>query len=113
MPRNDNDSRHPQPRPRELRSAEASPKEPDAAAAGVYAAAGDESLTVAATLALDQPFRFDRGLAKRLRMREVNAKEAFTVRDASGAYFRAGVKEYDAKGGYAVPYERMSRSPEP
>ncbi|HZN65244.1 MAG TPA: hypothetical protein VFB66_08060, partial [Tepidisphaeraceae bacterium] len=66
-----------------------------------------------ATLTLDQPFRFDRGLAKRLRMREVNAKEAFTLRDASGVYFRASLKEYDAKGGLAVAYERMGRSPEP
>jgi len=46
-------------------------------------------------------------------MREVNATEAFTVRDASGDYFRASLKEYDAKGGLALPYERMSRSPEP
>src|SRR6185295_10364748 len=57
-------------------------------------------------------FRFDRGLAKRLRMREVNATEAFTVRDGSGGYFRASVKEYDGKGGTAVAYERMGRSPE-
>src|SRR5690242_18682093 len=33
-----------------------------------YDAPGDEPLMIAATLALDQPFRFDRGLAKRLRM---------------------------------------------
>ena len=78
-----------------------------------YAAPGDEPLATAATLTIDQPFRFDRGLAKRLRMREVNATEAFTLRDASGTYFRASVKEYDAKGGLAVAYERMSRSPEP
>src|SRR6187551_1945244 len=77
-----------------------------------YVAAGDEPLAIAAPLALDAPFRFDRGLAKRLRMREVNATEAFTVRDSSGAYFRASVTEYDAKGGGAVAYERMSRSPE-
>jgi 16S rRNA (uracil1498-N3)-methyltransferase len=64
-------------------------------------------------LALGEPFRFDRGLAKRLRMREVNAKEAFTVRDGSGAYLRASVTEYDGKGGGAVPYEQMGRSPEP
>jgi 16S rRNA (uracil1498-N3)-methyltransferase len=69
-------------------------------------------LTVAATLTLDEPFRFDRGLAKRLRWREVNATEAFTLRDGSGAYLRASVKEYDAKGGSAVAYERMARSPE-
>jgi 16S rRNA (uracil1498-N3)-methyltransferase len=46
-------------------------------------------------------------------MREVNATEAFTVRDASGRYFRASVKEYDAKGGSAVAYEQMGVSPEP
>jgi 16S rRNA (uracil1498-N3)-methyltransferase len=68
---------------------------------------------VPATLTLHEPFRFDRGIAKRLRMREVNATEAFTLRDSSGAWLRASVKEYDAKGGLAVAYERMSRSPEP
>jgi 16S rRNA (uracil1498-N3)-methyltransferase len=78
-----------------------------------YSAPGDEPLAVAAPLTLDQPFRFDRGLAKRLRMREVNASEAFTLRDASGTYCRASVKEYDARGGLAVAYERMPRSPEP
>lgn len=81
--------------------------------AGRYDAAGDEQLAFPAPLTLDTPFRFDRGLAKRLRMREVNVTEAFTLRDASGAYFRASVKEYDAKGGLAVAYERMGRSPEP
>jgi 16S rRNA (uracil1498-N3)-methyltransferase len=70
-------------------------------------------MTAPATLALDEPFRFDRGLAKRLRMREVNAKEAFTLRDGAGVWFRASLKEYDGRGGCAVPYERMSRSPEP
>jgi 16S rRNA (uracil1498-N3)-methyltransferase len=79
---------------------------------GRYAALGDEPLAIAAALTLDAPFRFDRGLAKRLRMRDVNATEAFTLRDASGAYFRASVKAFDAKGGLAVAYERMSRSPE-
>jgi 16S rRNA (uracil1498-N3)-methyltransferase len=80
--------------------------------AGRYDAPGDEALAVAGTLMLDEAFRFDRGLAKRLRMREVNATEAFTLRDGSGDYFRASVREYDAKGGLAVAYERMTRSPE-
>ena len=84
-----------------------------APAAGGYGAPGDEPLAVPSVLALDEPFRFDRGLAKRLRMREVNATEAFSVRDASGAYLRASVRAYDGKGGQAVAYERMSRSPEP
>jgi 16S rRNA (uracil1498-N3)-methyltransferase len=80
---------------------------------GRYGAPGDEPLAIPATLTLDEPFRFDRGMAKRLRMREVNATEAFTLRDGSGAYFRASLQAYDGKGGRAVPYERMSRSPEP
>ena len=86
---------------------------PAVPAGGRLDAPGDEPLAVPATLTLNEPFRFDRGLAKRLRMREVNATEAFTVRDGSGTYLRASVTEYDAKGGRAVPYERMDRSPEP
>jgi 16S rRNA (uracil1498-N3)-methyltransferase len=89
------------------------PAQPQTPTTGGYAAPGDEPLGVPAKLTLDEPFRFDRGLAKRLRMREVNATEAFTLRDASGTYFRASVKEYDTKGGHAVAYELMSRSPEP
>jgi|GEM_PF-818727 len=79
---------------------------------GRYDAAGDPALEVPA-LALGTPFRFDAGLAKRLLRREVNPKEAFTARDAAGVFFRASVKELDANGGEAVPYERMPVSPEP
>src|SRR5215216_2219930 len=75
------------------------PAQSHAPAAARYDAPGDEPLAVAATLTLEEPFRFDRGLAKRLRMREVNATEAFTVRDGSEAYFRASVQAYDGKGG--------------
>lgn len=77
-----------------------------------FASPGDEPLAVSMRLSLDEPFRFDRGIAKRLRMREVNATEAFTLRDVSGTFFRASVKAYDAKGGLAVAYEKMRRSPE-
>ncbi len=77
-----------------------------------YDAPGDEPLALPAPITLNEPFRFDRGLAKRLRMREVNASEAFTLRDSAGIYFRASLKEYDGKGGVALPYERMPRSPE-
>lgn len=112
MAKDDKDSSAPQASPQDRRSGGASTARPHAAAADRYAAAGDEPLTVPATLKMDEPFRFDRGLAKRLRMREVNATEAFTLRDGSGAWIRASLKEYDAKGGTAVAYERMSRSPE-
>jgi 16S rRNA (uracil1498-N3)-methyltransferase len=78
-----------------------------------FEARGDEALAIASRLTLGENFRIDRGLAKRLRMREVNAKEAFTIRDASGEYFRASLKEWDDRGGVALAYERMERSPEP
>jgi 16S rRNA (uracil1498-N3)-methyltransferase len=99
-------------RPRPVRSGGALPPS-HPPAAGRDDAPGDEPLAVKERLLLNEAFRFDRGLAKRLRMREVNAKEAFTIRDASGAYFRASLTEYDGKGGAAVAYERMGRSPEP
>src|SRR6266850_3093006 len=83
------------------------------AAATQYEAPGDEPLAVASRLTLEKPFRLDRDLVQRLRRRKVNAKEAFTIGDASGVYFRASLKECDERGGVALPYERMDRSPEP
>lgn len=97
-------------RPVRLKTPAPKTPEPDA---GRYSAPGDEPLAIPMSLRIDEPFRFDRGILKRLRMRELNAKEAFTLRDASGVYFRASLLEYDAKGGRAVAYERMNRSPEP
>lgn len=80
-------------------------------AAGRYDAPGDPPLTVP-SLELQVPFVFDGALARRLVRREVNPKEAFTVRNAAGAYFRAALKELGKDGGVAIPYERMPRSPE-
>lgn len=77
-----------------------------------FAAPGDEPLSIPSPLTLNEPFTFDRGLAKRLRMREINRKEAFTLRDVNGTFFRASLKEYNTHGGRAIAYERMSRSPE-
>src|SRR5882672_4748742 len=78
-----------------------------------FDAAGDGPLSISALLKLDQPIRLNRDLVQRLRRREVNVKEAFTIRDASGGYFRASLKECSERGGVALPYERMERSPEP
>jgi 16S rRNA (uracil1498-N3)-methyltransferase len=78
-----------------------------------FAAAGDGPLSIPLRLTLEKAFKIDRGLIRRLRLREVNAKEAFTICDASGEYFRASLKEADERGGVALPYERMERSPEP
>jgi 16S rRNA (uracil1498-N3)-methyltransferase len=77
-----------------------------------YDAAGDAPLEYPA-LTLQVPFTFDRNLAQRLLWREVNPKEAFTVRDSAGFSYRASVKDLHANGGTAVPYEQMTVSPEP
>lgn len=79
--------------------------------AGRYDAPGDPPLTVP-SLELQVPFMFDGALARRLVRREINPKEAFTVRDSTGAYFRAALTALGADGGTALPYERMPRSPE-
>jgi 16S rRNA (uracil1498-N3)-methyltransferase len=78
---------------------------------GRYDAPGDAPLTVS-SLELQVPFTFDEALVRRLVRREVNPKEAFTVRDDTGAYFRATLRELGEDGGVAIPYERMLRSPE-
>jgi len=82
-------------------------------AIGRYDAPGDEPIAIAARLTLQEPFRLERALLKRLQRREVNVKEAFTICDESGVFFRASLKEASADGGLALPYERMERSPEP
>lgn len=80
---------------------------------GRYDAPGDEPIAVDFALTLQQPFRLDRAVVPRLRRRDVNVKEAFTLRDTTGGYFRASLKDLTPDGGLAVPYERMTRAPEP
>lgn len=80
---------------------------------GRYDAAGDEPLAIDQSLTLQTAFRLDRSLVKRLERRDVNVKEAFTIRDASGNYFRASLRGMTADSGTALPYEQMARSPEP
>lgn len=79
---------------------------------GAYSAPGDAPLTVP-SLELEVPFEFDASFAGRLVRRDVNPKEAFTVRDHQDAYFRASLRQLGRQGGVAVPYEQMPRSPEP
>jgi 16S rRNA (uracil1498-N3)-methyltransferase len=80
---------------------------------GRYDAPGDEPIAITSRLKLQEMFRIERPLVKQLDRREVNAKEAFTIRDESGEYFRASLKEIGPDGGLALPYELMERSPEP
>jgi 16S rRNA (uracil1498-N3)-methyltransferase len=79
--------------------------------AGSSHAPGDPPLA-AAKLKLQEPFSIDAALAARLMRRDVSPREAFTVRDSQGAYFRASVKELNGAGGMAVTYEELARSPE-
>jgi 16S rRNA (uracil1498-N3)-methyltransferase len=84
-----------------------------AASMARYAAPGDEAIAIDSALTLQQPFRIGRGIMKRLERRGINPSEAFTIRDQTGTYFRASLKEIGGEGGSALPYERMERSPEP
>ncbi len=54
----------------------------------------------------------DAGQSKSLRFREINEKEAFTLRDADGVFFRASVIKASAERVQATIYERMPASPE-
>jgi 16S rRNA (uracil1498-N3)-methyltransferase len=54
----------------------------------------------------------DAGAAKSLRFRGINEKEAFTLCDVDGAYFRASVLSASPERVLAAIYERMATSPE-
>lgn len=49
---------------------------------------------------------------KKLAVREINVKEAFTIVDRDGAFFRASLKRASATAGEAIVYERMAGSTE-
>jgi 16S rRNA (uracil1498-N3)-methyltransferase len=63
-------------------------------------------LTVGETVALN------RVIVRALQFRQVNAREAFTLQDSSGSFFRASLLGATGRGGEALVYERMERSPE-
>lgn len=75
-------------------------------------AAPNAPLCHASTLKEGQTFSFGEAIAHGLRFREINVKEAFTVVDAGGVFFRASLKRLEGGGGEAVAYERMSGSTE-
>ncbi len=64
------------------------------------------------TLAEGDTVRLDATAAAALRMRKVNVKEAFTLRDGAGQYFRAALQGLDANGAKALAYARMDLCPE-
>jgi 16S rRNA (uracil1498-N3)-methyltransferase len=63
-------------------------------------------------LAVGQAVILDALQVRALVFREINVKEAFTLVDREGRYFRAALTSADAKGGTAQVYEAMASSPE-
>ncbi len=63
-------------------------------------------------VAVDDVVALDAAAAAQLAFREVNPKEAFTLVDATGAFFRASLKSLGPSGGEALVYEAMRGSPE-
>jgi len=64
------------------------------------------------TLSEGDTVRLDATAAAALRWRKVNVKEAFTLRDGAGKYFRAALQGLDANGAKALAYARMDIAPE-
>jgi 16S rRNA (uracil1498-N3)-methyltransferase len=59
-----------------------------------------------------QRISLDTAHAEGLRFREINPKEAFTLVDKDGRFFRASLIELSKTGGEALVYEAMELSPE-
>jgi 16S rRNA (uracil1498-N3)-methyltransferase len=66
----------------------------------------------AGTLVTGQRIELDRTHARGLRFREINPKEAFTIVDHAGSFFRASLIELRDDGGAALVYEAMPGSTE-
>jgi 16S rRNA (uracil1498-N3)-methyltransferase len=69
-------------------------------------------IRVAKKLEVGTEVLLDAGVAKSLRFREINEKEAFTLRDVEGVYFRASLLSATPDRAMAAIYERMASSPE-
>jgi 16S rRNA (uracil1498-N3)-methyltransferase len=70
------------------------------------------AIRIAKTVEVGAEVLLDAGVVKSLRFREINEKEAFTLADATGAYFRASLVSLGAERATATVYERMTGSPE-
>ena len=71
-----------------------------------------DPLRHADALATGQHIELDRVHARGLRFRQINPKEAFTIVDRVGAFFRASLTELRDDGGSATVYEAMPSSTE-
>ncbi len=66
----------------------------------------------AQALAVDQHISLGPEHVKALRLREIHPKEAFTLCDRGGHFFRASLTTLESDGGQALVYESMPSSPE-
>lgn len=64
------------------------------------------------TLSVGLPFALDAQHLRSLKYREINVREAFTIIDAAGNFFRASLKAVDHNTGEALAYEQMTSSTE-
>jgi 16S rRNA (uracil1498-N3)-methyltransferase len=69
-------------------------------------------LVHAGVLAEGLEISLGRDHARGLRFREINPKEAFTLVDERGRFFRASLTSLSETGGEALVYEAMAHSPE-
>jgi 16S rRNA (uracil1498-N3)-methyltransferase len=69
-------------------------------------------IRVAKKLEVGTEVLLDAGVAKSLRFRQINEKEAFTLRDVEGDYFRASLLSATSERAMAAIYEKMTSSPE-
>ena len=81
-------------------------------ALGMPSASLNAPIRHAATLAEGQQIALDAFQLRALRHREINEKEAFTIVDREGKFFRASLKRMKQSGGEALVYERMVGSTE-
>jgi 16S rRNA (uracil1498-N3)-methyltransferase len=65
-----------------------------------------------APVALQERLSLDATAVAGLHFRKVNVKEAFTLVDADGRYFRAALEALSATAATALPYEAMPHAPE-
>ncbi|MCC2672300.1 MAG: Ribosomal small subunit methyltransferase [Armatimonadetes bacterium] len=63
-------------------------------------------------LTIAHKIELDAQQAAALRFRQVNVSEAFTLQGPDGRFFRASLQGLGGKGGEALVYEEMGRSPE-
>jgi 16S rRNA (uracil1498-N3)-methyltransferase len=69
-------------------------------------------VSCADTLHAGDTVRLDADAAAALRWRKINTREAFTLRDGAGTYFRAALQQLDADSAEALAYEQMDVAPE-